>query len=68
MTIKKTKNWLVAKTNQAWKNPPTSLWKFGLALAAENYPQSHLYHNRMPPTAKKTDCGSEPAMTIKIEN
>jgi len=41
MTIKKTKNWLVAKTNQA--------------------------SNRMPPTAKKTDCGSELAMTIKIE-
>jgi len=35
------KNWLVAKTNQAKKNPPTSLWKFGLALAVENYPQSH---------------------------
>ena len=54
-------------TNQAMKNPPTSLWKFGLALAVENYPQSHLSHNRMPPTAKKTDCGSEPAMTVKIE-
>jgi hypothetical protein len=50
-TINKT-NWLVAKTNQA-KNPPPSLWKFGLELAVENYQQSHLSHNRMPPTAKK---------------
>jgi hypothetical protein len=47
------KNWLVTKTNQARKNPPTSLRKFGLALAVENYQQSHLSHNRMPPTAKK---------------
>ena len=41
------KNWLVAKTNQAKKNPPTSLWKFGLALAVENYPQSHLSQVRL---------------------
>jgi len=34
-TIKKTK-WLVANTNQVWRNPPTSLWKFGLSLAVEN--------------------------------
>jgi len=50
-TINKT-NWLVAKTNQA-KNPPPSLWKFGLELAVENYQQSHLSQNRIPPTAKK---------------
>ena len=45
--IKKT-NWLVAKTNQTWKNPPTSLRKFGLAIAVENYPQSHLSQARYP--------------------
>jgi hypothetical protein len=49
MTIKIEFVWLhlLRHVNQARKNPPTSLWKFGLALAVENYPQSHLSQVRL---------------------